>query len=107
MPGVSPSGYWAWRKREPSQRVQADAAVSEKVIQIHQASRRTYGVLRIQAELRAEGMRCGNRRIARLMRAAGIQGCHRRKRRGTTQRDDARPVAPDLVSRAFQAAAPN
>jgi putative transposase len=105
--GVSPSGYWAWRKREPSVRAQADAALSERVIAIHTQSRQTYGVLRIQAELRGDGVRCGTRRIARLMRAAGIVGCHRRKRMGITARDAAAAPAPDLVTRDFRASAPN
>jgi putative transposase len=105
--GVSTSGYYAWRDRPPSARAQANAALQERVETIHQASRQTYGVLRIQAELRAEGIRCGTHRLGRLMRLAGIEGCHRRKRHGTTQREESHPVAPDLVSRDFRAGAPN
>ena len=71
-------------------------------------SHETYGVPRIHAELRAAGEKHGRKRIARLMRAAGIVGVSRR--RGTvvtTRRDkDARP-APDLVDRDFSASAPN
>jgi putative transposase len=105
--GVSPSGYYAWRDREPSLRARADEALSEQIVTIHERSRQTYGVLRIQAELRVQGMRCGKRRIAQLMRAAGVVGCHRRKRLGLTVRDPSAPAAADLVSRRFLAEAPN
>ena len=105
--GVSPSGYWAWRKRVPSARAQADAALSEQVRAIHQASRGTYGVPRVHAELVARGARCGHKRVARLMRQAGLVGCHRRRPFHTTQRDPAAEPAPDLVQRTFTASAPN
>jgi putative transposase len=106
--GVSPSGYWAWRRREPSARAHADAQLSAQIVQIHQSSRGTYGAPRIHAELATQGTRCGRKRVARLMRLVGIAGCHRRRTRiRTTRRDPAAPAAPDLVQRAFVAAAPN
>ena len=105
--GVSSSGYWAWRKRTPSGRVRADAVLMEEISSIHQQSRQTYGVLRIQAKLPATGTRCGKKRIARLMHHAGIMGCHRRRHVVTTHRGDDAPVAPDLVTRTFAAAAPD
>ena len=105
--GVSPSGYWAWRTREPSARARADAWLAEQIGAIHQASRGTYGVPRIHAELASAGMRCGRKRVARLMRRAGWQGCHRRRLFHTTQRDPRAELAPDLVQRTFAASAPN
>lgn len=105
--GVSPSGYWAWRKREPSARARADAHLTEQIRTIHQASRGTYGVPRIHAELATAGTHCGRKRIARLMRDAGWQGCHRRRPFHTTQRDPQAEPAPDLVQRAFAASTPN
>jgi putative transposase len=106
--GVSPSGYWAWRRREPSARAHADAQLSAQIVQIHQASRGTYGAPRIHAELAAQGARCGRKRVTRLMRLAGIAGYHRRRLRPrTTQRDPAARPAPDLVQRVFTATAPN
>jgi putative transposase len=105
--GVSPSGYWAWRKRTPSARSQADAHLSEQIRTIHQASRGTYGVPRVQADLAAAGLRCGRKRVARLMRQAGLAGCHRRRPFQTTQRDPRTEPAPDLVARTFAAGAPN
>jgi putative transposase len=107
MLGVSPSGYWAWRKRGPSARAQADAQLTARIRSIHQTSRGTYGVPRVHAELSAAGMPCGRKRIARLMRQAGLAGCHRRRPFHTTRRDPAAEPAPDLVQRTFAASAPN
>jgi putative transposase len=105
--GVSPSGYYAWRRRPPSARAQADAALSGRLRAIHARSRGTYGVPRVQAELTAQGTHVGRKRVARLMRAAGLVGVSRRKAFHTTVRDrDARP-APDLIERDFSTPAPD
>ena len=98
--GVSPSGYWAWRKRAPSRARsgQCSLAAADR-----RDSRRQSRHLRRAAhscELRAQGERCSRKRVARLMRLAGVAGCHRRRFR-TTRRDPMRPSAPDLVQRAF------
>jgi putative transposase len=105
--GVSPSGYWAWRQRQPSARAQTDAQLAQQIVQIYQASRGTYGVPRVHAELVATGTRCGHKRVARLMRGAGLVGCHRRRPFQTTRRDPTAEPAPDLVQRTFAASAPN
>jgi hypothetical protein len=65
---VSRSGYYDWKNRPPSKRSQQDAALTERIREIHQRSRKTYGSPRIHAELRAMGIRCGRNRVARLMR---------------------------------------
>jgi putative transposase len=105
--GVSPSGYYAWRTRPPSARALADQRLLTRIRAIHAQSRGTYGAPRIHAELRELGVRCGRKRAARLMRQAGLQGAHRRRRLRTTIRDlDAAP-APDLVARAFATDRPN
>jgi putative transposase len=57
--------------------------------------------------LRALGVRCGRKRVARLMRVRGLVGCHRRRRLGTTTREPAAALAPDQVRRQFVAAAPD
>jgi putative transposase len=104
---VSPSGYFAWRRRSPSARTRHDAALKLRIAQIHRQSRGTYGAPRIHAELVAAGIRVGRKRIARLLRDLGLRGVSRRKFVRTTQRAaDARP-APDLVQRRFTAAGPN
>lgn len=105
--GVSPSGYYAWRHRKPSARARKDAELSEKIRSSHQASRGTYGSPRIHADLAAEGLRVGRKRVARLMRAAGLQGVSRRKGPRTTVRDTQNRPALDLVNRHFTAPLPN
>ena len=105
--GVSTSGYYAWRTRGVSAREREDAVLTERITVIHQESRATYGAPRIQAELAETGTACGRKRVARLMRAANIVGCHRRRTAITTVREPAAPVAPDRVARQFVAGAPN
>lgn len=105
--GVSPSGFWAWRSRQPSARARADAALLERITAIYEASRATYGAPRVQADLREQGVRCSRKRVARLMRSAGLVGVHRRRFVTTTQRERGVAPAADLVSRGFSATAPN
>jgi putative transposase len=105
--GVSPSGFYAWRSRGPSTRARSDAVLAEQIRHAHVRSRATYGSPRIHADLREAGVRVGRKRVARLMRAEGLVGVHRRRFVHTTVRDrDARP-APDLVERDFSVAAPD
>src|ERR687890_1625722 len=105
--GVSKSGYYAWRGRPPSQRRRQDALLTEKIREIHSRSRQTYGYPRVHAELRSLGVRCGRGRVARLMRAAGLRGCVRRKKRRTTRRDPRAAPTSDLLCREFVAGRPN
>ena len=107
MLGVSKSGYYAWRGRPPSKRRCEDSSLTEKIREIHSRSRETYGYPRVHAELRSLGVRCGRRRVARLMRAAGLRGCMRGKKRRTTRRDPRAAPAPDLLRRDFMAGEPN
>jgi transposase InsO family protein len=65
-----PSGYYAWVKREASQRARRDAMLLAEIRAAHAASRGTYGAPRIHAELAAKGIRVGRKRIARLKRKA-------------------------------------
>jgi putative transposase len=103
--GVSASGFYAWLDRAPCARAQADARLTEEIKTIHRRSRQTYGMPRVHAELAEQGLRVGGKRVARLMKAAGVQGASRRKWVTTTVRDaNARP-APDLVQRHFSATA--
>ena len=69
---VSTSGYYAWRKRPRSARARADAGLTLRIQTIHERSRATYGAPRVHAELAAEGIRVGRKRVARLMAAAGL-----------------------------------
>ena len=105
--GVSPSGYYAWRKRPLSPRARADVELTAQIEAVHRDSRGTYGAPRIQAELAARGFRLGRKRVARLMRSVNLQGVSRRKFRTTTVRDATARPAPDLVDRQFTAAGPD
>jgi transposase InsO family protein len=105
--GVSTSGYYAWLGRGDSVRAAADRELAELIIGVWEESHRSYGAPRIHAELTERGIGVGRKRVARLMRTAGIQGVTRRKRYRTTIRDPAARPAPDLVARRFVAEAPN
>ena len=104
---VSPSGYYAWRRRGRSLRASDDAKLIAEIRAIHTDSRGTYGAPRIRAELAVRGRYVGRTRVARLMRRAGLRGVSRRKWVTTTVRNRAHRPAPDLVQRAFTATKPN
>lgn len=106
--GVSPSGYWAWAGRAARPRPAAEVALVAAIKGVHEASRETYGAPRVQAALRLEGWRVSRKRVARLMRAEGLVGVHRRRRADPRPPGrQARSVAPDLVRRHFEAGGPD
>jgi putative transposase len=106
---VSKSGYYGWKSRPPSARSKADGVLTECIKRIHRDSRGTYGAPRVHAELRASGIRCGKKRVARLMRKAELVGCGGRRRVRTTRRCvlQRAPAAPDLVMRNFTPEGPD
>jgi len=104
--GVSRSGYYAWRSRRPSPRALHDARLLDQIRLIHALSRRTYGAPRVHWELADAGERIGRKRVARLMRGAGIRGLYRRARRGPGRGATVHP-ATDLVQRRFHTSEPN
>ncbi len=101
------SGDDAWARRRVSARATADQVLTDQIALIHERSRHTYGTPRVHAALRASGIRCGSRRVARLMRAAGLAGRHRRQRIRTTIPDPARVPAPNRVAHDCTAAGPD
>ena len=105
--GVSPSGYYAWRRRPPSARARADAELRARVQAIHGRSRGTYGAPRIHAELTEGGVAVSRKRVARVMRSVGVAGVSRRRGPRTTRRNAQARPAPDRVERRFEADAPN
>jgi putative transposase len=105
--GVSVSGYHAWSRRAPSRRETEDAKLIARIRAIHEMSDGTYGAPRIRAELvDVDGLTIGVRKVARLMRKAGLVGVSRRRFCVTTMRDGS-PASPDLVKRNFEADGPN
>ena len=105
--GVSPSGYYASLSRGPSARERADRVLVDRIVDIHDRSRGTYGAPRVWAELAADGLSMSRKRVARLMRQARIQGVHRRRRVTTTRQNPEQLAAPDLVRRQFTAPGPD
>ena len=105
---ASRSGYYAWASRPPSERELTDAALTERIREIHAGSKERYGAPKIHAELADEyDIRVGKKRVARLMKRARIVGVMRGRKWRTTIDDPAAAPAPDLVDRVFKASAPN
>jgi putative transposase len=104
---VSTSGYYAWVKRPSCKRSREDEILTERIRYYHRLSDGIYGAPRIFEDLRDEGIRIGQKRVARLMRAAGLQGVSRRKTVRTTVRKRGARPAPDLVDRNFAADGPD
>lgn len=104
---VSPSGYYAWCKREPSARARQDELLAVHIRAVHKQSRGTYGSPRIHATMRREGHRLGRKRVARLMREHGIAALPQKRFRRTTQSDHDYPVAPNVLDRVFTVSEPN
>jgi putative transposase len=104
---VSRSGYYGWAGRAPSDRELSDAWLTARIRVIHARSKGRYGSPRVHAQLAREDVGVGRKRVERLMRADGLEGAHRRRRRGTTVRVAGVRPAPDLVDRKFRPAAPN
>ncbi|WP_030277812.1 IS3 family transposase [Streptomyces sp. NRRL B-24484] len=99
---VSRAAFYARRNGAPGPRAVRDAELTEKITEVHETSRGSYGAPRIHAVLRRDGDGCGRRRVARLMREAGLQGRRRRRRHRTTIPDPNAVARPDLVLRDFQ-----
>jgi putative transposase len=104
---VSTSGYYAWRGRDESARSREDRALVVRIRASFAESRKTYGSPRIHQDLREAGHRVGRKRVIRLMQQEGLEARVRRRYRGTTMSDHGQPIAPNLLDREFEAAAPN
>jgi putative transposase len=98
---VSRAAYYQRRDGRPSLRAAADAVLSARIAGIHEESKGTYGSPRVHQVLRRDGAGCGKRRVARLMRAAGLEGRRKKRWRTTTIPDPAAERARDLIQRDF------
>ncbi len=98
---VSRAGYYAWRARPLCERVQADRVLTAKIREIQRQVRYRYGRPRVRMELRALGFPCGQHRVGRLMRAAGLNAKHRPAFRVTTQSEHRHAPAPNVLNRQF------
>lgn len=99
--GVSRAGFYAAQRRGPSRRAEADVRLTLAIRVAHRRSRRRYGAPKVHHELCAAGLRCGRKRVARLMRADGLRGCVRRTFHRTTRTDPQHPVRPNHLARQF------
>jgi transposase InsO family protein len=107
MVEVSRAAYYDWKDRPLSAREQKDAALTAKVRAIHAASGGQYGVPRVLAELRDQGEAVGRKRVARLMKVAGLRGRRPPRWIRTTTPEPTPPAIPDLVRGHFTAPAPD
>ncbi|WP_329416849.1 IS3 family transposase [Streptomyces sp. NBC_00704] len=107
--GIARSSFYYWRATaaDRAARQAADARLAARIRAVHRDSDGTYGVPRITAELREAGERVNHKRIARVMRGAGLAGMRLRRRHRTTVADPAAAKAPDLIGRDFTASEPN
>lgn len=105
--GVSRSGYYAWRSRQPSAAEVRHAELAAEVEQIHEQVKGRYGSPRIHAELMARGHECCVNFVAKLMREAGIAAKTKRKFRQTTDSNHSMPVAENVLDRQFDPEEPN
>ncbi|WXJ78250.1 IS3 family transposase ISCce3 [Moorella thermoacetica] len=103
---VSRTGYYRWLKRPVSQRRSQDEIIKEKILNIYNKSRKTYGSPRIQKQLGREGIHCSKKRVERLMREAGVQAIQKRKFKVTTDSRHNLPVAENILNREFTASSP-
>jgi putative transposase len=104
---VSENGYYNWRKRGKSKRKQEDEELAERIEDAYQHHGGKYGSPRIHAALKTQGVYCGRKRVARLMRERELYARRKRKKAQTTNSQHHFPVAPNLLTRDFEASAPN
>jgi putative transposase len=101
---VSRSGFYAWSRRPPSARAESEQRLRVEITAIHRLSRGSYGSPRVHAELQASGQRVNLKRVARVMRTAGLKGKKRRRFRCTTNSAHVHPIAPNVLARRFSMA---
>ncbi len=104
---VSKSGYYAWRRRGLSRHALRDAELSTQITLVHKRSRGTYGSPSVLRELRAIGFRTSKKRVARLMKTAGISGALAKRWKHPALSPSHGPFEPNVLAREFEVEAPN
>lgn len=99
--GVSASGFYAWKRRQPSRRQLDDMVFLAHIRSQFSLSRETYGSPRMHAELREDGLSIGRHRVARLMRENGLKALQKRRFKQTTDSEHGGPVAPNVLDQDF------
>jgi putative transposase len=105
--GLAPSAYYDWERHQRSKRALRDDELLERIGRIFARFRGRYGAPRVRRELSAEGQSVSRKRVARLMRQAGLRAKGRRKYKATTDSTHSLPVAPNLLARDFHADRPD
>lgn len=105
--GVSVSGYYDWRGREPSRHEREDGELARQIHRIFYAKRQVYGSPRVHVELRDQGIACSKQRVARLMREMELCAKHKRRKPVGTKQQAGAAIAPNLLNRKFTAVEPN
>jgi len=105
--GVSRSGFHGWLKRPESAHAQEDRQLLADIHQVHAAHREAYGGVKTWQALKAQGVKCGKHRVARLRREAGIEPRRRQRQRVTVEHHKTAAPAPDLLQRGFRSLQPN
>ena len=104
---VSRSGFYAAHDRPPSQRAQDDERLKIAIKAAHVQTRETYGPLRLQPELVAQGFNTGRDRVVRLRQELGLRCKQKRRFKATTNSRHAFPVADNLLNQTFEPTRPN
>jgi transposase InsO family protein len=104
---VSRSGFYEWRHRGPSARALANLALLSEIRRVHYEHHEAYGAFKTWRALNTQGVACGKHRVARLRKAAGIEGKRKRRFRVITEHQHTPQAAPDLLERRFNAPVPN
>ena len=104
---VSVSGFYVWRKRPPSRRIQEDGRLEIEIVAAHKRTRETYGAERLRFDLASHGVRVGVHRIKRIRKKLGLRCKQKRKFKATTDSSHTLPVAENLLEQRFEAAVPN
>lgn len=104
---VSRSGFYAAHDRPPSQRAQDDERLKIAIKAAHVQTRETYGPLRLQPELVAQGFSAGRDRVVRLRQELGLRCKQKRRLKATTNSRHAFPVADNLLKQTFEPTRPN
>jgi putative transposase len=95
---VARSGYYAWRKRQESQRAAMNQILSNRIAEVFAEHKGRYGSPRITAALRREGQSCNHKRVERIMRQQGLQARSKRRwRPRTTDSNHPHPIAPNRL----------
>jgi transposase InsO family protein len=105
--GIAPSRYYDWERKQQSERARQEAELLASIRRIFAKFRGRYGAPRVHGELAREGVAVSRKRVARLMREAGLRAKGSRKYKATTDSDHALPVAPNLLQRDFKTDRPN